>query len=70
MPAAARLRRKNMTITLLIIIIALLAHFDYQFWKVFIEPKLKHEKIRLQEVLEDYDKIIAERAAKAAEAIK
>lgn len=59
-----------MIIFLLIIIASLLGHQDWQLWKTYTEPRLKHEKMRFDKVLKDYEDIIAERAAKAAEAIK
>jgi len=53
-----------MTIFLLCIIICLLAHLDYQFFKGITEPRLSHQKMDFKAMLEVYDQIQKEKTNK------
>ena len=47
-----------MIIALLIILIILLGYLNWQFYKTFTEPRLKHDKLEMENILKMYDDII------------
>lgn len=47
-----------MIIALLIILIILLGYLNWQFFKTFTEPRLKHDKMEMENILKMYEDII------------
>lgn len=42
---------------LLLILIAILAHLDYQFYKTYTEPRLYHDKLKMDEIYKNWREI-------------
>ncbi len=42
---------------LLVILIAILAHLDYQFYKTYTEPRLYHDKLKMDEIYKNWREI-------------
>ena len=42
---------------LLIVLIAILAHLDYQFYKTYTEPRLYHDKLKMDEIYKNWREI-------------
>jgi hypothetical protein len=50
-----------MIIAALIIIAAVLGHIDAQIYRNFTEPRMKHESLKMKEILDMYDQINKEK---------
>jgi len=48
----------------LVILIAILAHFDYQFYKTYTEPRLYHDKLRMDEIYNNWREITKQKDEK------
>ncbi|MFA5163234.1 MAG: hypothetical protein WC441_01765 [Patescibacteria group bacterium] len=42
---------------LLVILIAILVHLDYQFYKTYTEPRLYHDRLKLDEIYKNWREI-------------
>ena len=53
-----------LTNILLVILIAVFAHLDYQFYKTYTEPRLYHDKLRMDEIYNNWREIAKQKDEK------
>jgi|GEM_PF-6739104 len=45
------------TYILLMVVILILCHLDYQFYKTYTEPRLYHDKLKMDELYKNWQEI-------------